>query len=258
MLSSLLPDRALEALPRCPLVYLPGLDGTGRLLHRQPALAERHDVCCISYPQDKPQTYAQLAAPVIEHLRQRGPGTLLAESFGGAVALTVALTAPALVRRMMLVNTFAYFPRRLLVRTAALLGRYFPDRPSPPSTRGLRGIFFFAPDIPAAERTAWWDRTADVPMSAFGRRLAMVAALDLRPQLTSIDIPTLVLVAPNDRLVPPKAGRVLAQQLARARLLELRAGHAALIHPAVDVARLLADAAYWPADVVSPVAGHSP
>jgi pimeloyl-ACP methyl ester carboxylesterase len=69
----------------------------------------------------------------------------------------------------------------------------------------------------------------------------MISKLDLRPRLGEIGIPTLVLASVDDRVVSPAAGRELARGLRRARLIELRAGHAALIHPHVDVARILAD-----------------
>ena len=97
------------------VVYLPGLDGTGRLLHRQADLHEQYDVRCIAYPQDQPQTYESLANLALSHLEGAGGGIVLAESFGGAVALTLALQRPDLVQRLVLVNTFAYFPRRLIV-----------------------------------------------------------------------------------------------------------------------------------------------
>jgi pimeloyl-ACP methyl ester carboxylesterase len=237
---------AIDPGARCPLVYLPGLDGTGRLLHRQPRLQADYAVHAVSYPQLSPSSYPELAALAVQHLERNGPGILLAESFGGAVALTVALARPELVRQMVLVNTFAYFPRRLRIRAAAWLGRWLPNKPSHPLTRGVRGLFFFAPDIPAAERAQWWERTADVPMSAFGRRFRLIASLDLREQLSSIRIPTLVVAAPNDRVVPFTAGRELARLLPEAYLLEPRVGHAALIHPSLDVAALLAESAYWP------------
>jgi pimeloyl-ACP methyl ester carboxylesterase len=232
---------------RPPLVYLPGLDGTGRLLHRQPALHEQFAVHCVSYPQHTPNTYGGLAGLGIEVLERTGPGVVLAESFGGAVALTLALTRPELVHRLVLVNTFAYFPRRPLIHLIASVGRWFPRKPSHPMTRGFRGWFFFSPEIPPAERTEWWDRTGDVPMSAYGDRLRLITALDLRSKLEAIRVPALVVTAPNDRVVPPPAGRELARLLPKARLLERSVGHAAMIHPGLDVARLLADPAHWPA-----------
>jgi pimeloyl-ACP methyl ester carboxylesterase len=228
-----------------PLLYLPGLDGTGRLLHRQGRLHDAYDVRCIAYPHHPPQTYEELADLAARRLDD-GPGIVLAESFGGAVALTLALRRPDLVSRLLLVNTFAWFPSRILIRLAAAVGRFLPARPSNPATRGVRGLFFFSPDIPRAERDAWWDRTDNVPMSAFGWRLRLIANLDLRPRLAEVRTPALVVVAPNDRVVPPAAGRVLARTLPHARRVELRVGHAALIHPRTDIAALLDNPAHWP------------
>jgi pimeloyl-ACP methyl ester carboxylesterase len=129
---------------RQPLLYLPGLDGTGRLLHRQPELWERYKVCCASYPQDRPASYAALAAAA-GRLEAAGgrPAVVLAESFGGAVALTLALSWPDLVERLVLVNTFAYFPRRPLIALLAGLSWLLPPRPSNPATLAARGLVFF-------------------------------------------------------------------------------------------------------------------
>jgi pimeloyl-ACP methyl ester carboxylesterase len=232
------------------VLYLPGLDGTARLLHRQAALHERYDVVCQPYPQDAPQTYdslADLAAAALEARRtpEQPKAVVLAESFGGAVALTLALKRPELIERLLLVNTFAYFPVRWLIGLAARIVPCLPPKPSHPYTRPLRGFFFFPPRTPATEQTAWWDRTADVPMRAFGYRARIIEGLDLRPRLRDITLPALVLVAPNDRVVPPSAGRELARLLPNAKLLQMRVGHAAMIHPRVDVARLLNDARWW-------------
>src|SRR5690606_1886963 len=121
----------------------------------------------------------------------------------------------------------------------------FPNRPSPPWTRGLRGRYFFSKDIPPEERQAWWERTGGVSALAMGRRIAMIPSLDLRPRLKEITTPTVVVAAPDDRVVPPAAGRELAQLLPNAKLLELRVGHAALIHPKMRVRELLADSSLW-------------
>ncbi|HEY8506156.1 MAG TPA: hypothetical protein VIL46_16335, partial [Gemmataceae bacterium] len=80
----------------------------------------------------------------------------------------------------------------------------------------------------------------------FAYRLRMVARVDLRPRLSEVAAPALVLAAPNDRVVPAAAGAYLARHLPHARLIRPRVGHAALIHPAVDVAALLADPHLWP------------
>jgi pimeloyl-ACP methyl ester carboxylesterase len=231
------------------VVYLPGLDGTGRLLHRQPGLHARSRVDCVSYPHDRLSSYDELAELGADRIRAAGsqPAVVVAESFGGAVALTLALRYPELVERLVLVNTFAWFPSRLLILLGATFGRYFPQRPSPPHTRGVRGWFFFAPEIPKSERDEWWNRTADVPMRSFGYRMKLIQGLDLRPRLREIRTPALVVASLNDKVVPCRAGRELARLLPNARLLLARVGHAALIHPRIDLAKLLDDPAHWPA-----------
>jgi pimeloyl-ACP methyl ester carboxylesterase len=228
------------------LVYLPGLDGTGRLLHRQTELLQSYQTHCLSFPQDAVHSYSDLVDLAVDALEGAGGGTVLAESFGGAVALMAALRRPALIQRMILVNTFAYFPRSAIIGLLAAAGRFLPAKPSHPASRPVRGLFFFSPDIPPTERQEWWERTAGVPMHAFGRRFALIAELDLRPRLTEIHIPTLVVAAPDDRVVPACAGKTLARLLPNARLIAPRVGHAALIHTRVNVAELLREPNYWP------------
>lgn len=226
------------------LIYLPGLDGTGKLLHRQQDLYEDYHVLCESYPQDRAATYEELADTAAKHLAEASggqPGIVLAESFGGAVGLLLALRHAELVERIVLVNTFAYFPKRWLIRLGSWLGPCFPNRPSPAWTRGIRGRFFFSKDILPEERQAWWERTAGVPALAMGRRMAMIAALDLRPRLKEITTPTIIIAAPDDRVVPPNAGLELAKLLPHAKVLQPCVGHAALIHPKIKIRNILVD-----------------
>lgn len=243
-----------------PLLYLPGLDGTGRMLNRQRRLFDDFDVRCVDFPHDRLASYEELADMGTDALVRNAagrPAVLLAESFGGAVALTLALRRPDLIERLFLVNTFAYFPRRLWLYLANLVGGYFPNRPPHPLTRLIRRPFFFAPDVPADDRNDWWQRTAHVPLQGYALRMKIIHDLDLRPRLPEINIPALVLVATNDRIVPPPAGRDLARRLPHARLIEMPVGHAALAHPRVDVATMLRSVAsdQWPVTRALP-AGH--
>jgi pimeloyl-ACP methyl ester carboxylesterase len=231
--------------PNLPVVYLPGVDGTGRLLYRQERLNAEFAVRCVSYPQDALHTYADLVRLGIRALEETGPGVLLAESFGGGVALMVALERPDLVRRLVLVNTFARYPRRLFIDVAGLVGPWLPMKPSNPVTRPLRGFFFFGPGVPKADQRAWWDRTADVPMRAYGHRCRLLRDLDLVLRLGAVRAPAVVFAAPNDWVVPAPAGRLLAQRLPRAKLLAVPVGHAALIDHRVDVAAWLKDDRLW-------------
>ena len=231
--------------PDMPVVYLPGIDGTGRLLYRQERLNAEFAVRCVSYPQDDSHTYADLVRLGVRAIEETGPGVVLAESFGGAVALMVALARPDLVRRLVLVNTFARYPRRLFIDAAGLVGPWLPMKPSHPATRSLRGLFFFGPGISKDDQSAWWDRTADVPLRVYGHRMRLLRDIDLLPRLGDVQAPAVVFTSPNDWVVPAPAGRLLAKRLPRAKLVALSAGHAAMIDPRVDVAAWLRDDRLW-------------
>lgn len=231
---------------KLPVVYLPGVDGTGALLFRQERLSAEFDVRCVSYPQDDRHTYADLVARALEALRETGPATVLAESFGGGVALHAALARPELVSRLVLVNTFAHYPRRLFIDVAGAVGPWLPWRTNPRLTRGVRGYFFFGPRVSRAVGNEWWDRTDAVPMRVYGHRFRLMRDLDLRSRLCEVRVPAVVFAAPNDWVVPAVAGRLLAKRLPRAKLLASpRTGHAALIDPRVDVAAWLCDGSLW-------------
>jgi pimeloyl-ACP methyl ester carboxylesterase len=230
------------------LIYLPGLDGTGRLLYQQASLHAAYKPVCVAYPQDRFTTYEEMAGTAeaaLEAACGGRPSAVLAESFGGAVALTLALRRPDLVDRLLLVNTFAHYPHRLRIHLAAELSQLLPARPSPPRSRAFRARFFFSPHVIQGVRDEWWERTSDVPMSGFALRLRLIRHMDLRSRLHGVKCPALVLVAPDDRVVPPVAGRELARLLPCAHLLEMRVGHAAMVHPRVDIAGLLAEPALW-------------
>lgn len=232
--------------PKPPVVYLPGIDGTGRLLYRQEPLLAAYDVRCVSYPQDDAHAYADLVALGVRALEDTGPGDVVAESFGGAVALMVALARPDLVRRLVLVNTFARYPRRLFIDAAGLVGPWLPWRPPSPLTRPVRGYVFFGANVPRAEQARWWRLTADVPMRVYGHRCRLLRDLDLVPRLSEVRAPAVVFASSDDWIVPNSAGHLLAKRLPRAALVPpFASGHASLADPRVDVAAWLADARLW-------------
>src|SRR3712207_522091 len=96
-----------------PLIFVPGMDGTGRLFYRQvPLLAPRFRVRTYTL-RDDAESMDGLVADLDRAIRSLAPGgepaVVIAESFGGTLALSYALAHPERVRALVVVNSFPRF-----------------------------------------------------------------------------------------------------------------------------------------------------
>ena len=165
-------------------------------------------------------------------------------SIGGMIALRGALRAPDRVTALILADTDAGSEnvwRRLKYSALAWLVRTFGIRlVLPQVTRQMFGLTTRRKN--PALVTEWRHRFArvDVP-SALLTLAALNRRSDLFRRLPEVHVPALVLVGTEDRSLPPRRSRRLAQALARARLVEVAgAGHlASLEQPAAVTAAML-------------------
>lgn len=182
------------------------------------------------------------------------PCSVLGWSLGGMVALAWAARHPRQVRSLILVGTTPVFvnrsdwafgldsevldgfaqalrqdPRATLLRFLALQARGGEEARS--VVARLRALLLAQP----------------LPQSAMlAAGLELLRTVDLRPSVSAVRCPTLVVHGGYDALCPPQAGRWLAQHLPAARLeLHERAAHAPFLsHPqwfAETVRRFLAE-----------------
>ena len=103
------------------LVLVPGIDGTGKLFYKQiPSLEQQFTVTALQL-RDSAASMEELVGDLHEELtRVAGDRrvTLLGESFGGALSMTFALERPAMVRALVLLNTFPFFQPQVRLRLA--------------------------------------------------------------------------------------------------------------------------------------------
>jgi pimeloyl-ACP methyl ester carboxylesterase len=147
-----------------------------------------------------------------------GPVVLVGHSMGGAIAQTLALARPDHLTGLVLIGTAARL--RVLPRLVELLR----DR-SVEGLRLIRELSFTDGAPPEGVETFERVLREGAPLVTLGDFLAC-DRFDVRDRLAGIRVPTLVLTGAEDRLTPLKGGRILADTIPGARLVEVpAAGH---------------------------------
>ncbi len=106
-----------QVQPERPLfVYLPGMDGTGKLLRSQTTgLEVGFDVRCLAIPRKDLTSWDVLSDSVLDliyaELEKNSQRAIYicGESFGGCLAMKVAVKAPKLFERIILINPASSF-----------------------------------------------------------------------------------------------------------------------------------------------------
>jgi pimeloyl-ACP methyl ester carboxylesterase len=212
---------------------LPGLDGTG-LLFRQfvEAIAGSVDTQIIAYPAERPLGYAELATLVREALPRDRPYVVLGESFSGPIAIRLGAGPPAGMMGLILCVTFAKNPYPLF----GWVGPWVGSIPVTSLPAWVREAFMWAAAGTEGARAESELATAMVGEAVLQHRIAAVLKVDETDSLARIRIPTLVLQASDDRVVPRAATEHILRTLSSAELVEIRGPHMLLQIRALECA----------------------
>ncbi len=175
------------------------------------------------------EVFARDMAELLETLGV-APAHVVGISMGGTIALQLAMDRPELVRKLVLVNTFAslqpkgiggrlYFLARMLM--AHTLG-------VPTQAKMVAKKLFPRPEQEQLRR----DLIAQIERAnpkAYRAALSALGKFDVVDRLAEIRAPTLVITGSEDTTVPLENQRVLAERIPGARQVTIQgAGHAVI------------------------------
>ncbi|HJU69015.1 MAG TPA: alpha/beta fold hydrolase [Gemmatimonadaceae bacterium] len=183
-------------------MLLPGLDGTGALFDGFVRVAPPgvHPEV-VSLPSES-FSYAELAECLAPTLRLTPDTVLLAESFSGPLAISLAARHP--VAALVLCNTFVAPPRSRIFRAFAI-PRLFHMRP--PASLVRR--YLVGPAASDGLVTQIRAAIESLPPSVLAGRVQAVLTVDVASQLARIGAPILYLRGTEDRLVPESSVRAV-------------------------------------------------
>jgi pimeloyl-ACP methyl ester carboxylesterase len=209
--------RYLECGTGAPLVSFHGAGGP-RIAHAHELLAERYRVILFEAPgfgtspvNERSRSIQDLAETMTHAITALGLErvNLMGTSFGGRLALWLALQHPERIEKLILVSPAAFRPEE-------------DGPPPPPGSAALYAHPERQPRLPPP------DPAVVAKQSQLVQRLRGPARdPDLEARMATLDVPTLVLFGTSDQVIPPEMGRHYREKLPRCHLtLVYDAGHA--------------------------------
>jgi len=222
-------------------LLIPGLDGTGGLFYRQlEALAGKCRLRSCAHRRGTDFNLADLTDDLGRATEGEGLGSIIviAESFGGLVALDYVLHYPERVGRLLLVNSFPYCRRRLGIRLARKLAGMLRFKVWRRAKDIIVDRTLQQEGVLPEDRRHYREIVKHIDLPAYRRRLQLVQETDLRPQLARITVPTVLLASGRDKVVPSvQEAHYMAARLGQAQVHEFPdAGHALLLTPGFSLA----------------------
>jgi pimeloyl-ACP methyl ester carboxylesterase len=229
-----------------PLVLVPGMDGTGRLFYRQVPLLARQFTVATFRLRDSARRMAELVEDVTQVIGTVAPdgrpAIVCGESFGGALALSLAVQRPECVRALVVINSFARFlPQHRL--HAAIAGVRLMPWGAMPLVRRLTAAGMHSKFTHRTEQRRFLAETRLTTRLGYLNRLRILLEYDMRPLLERVAAPSLFVAADRDHLIPSvEQGAYMAARVPNARLHILEGhGHICLIAPNVDLSAIITD-----------------
>jgi pimeloyl-ACP methyl ester carboxylesterase len=198
-----------------------------------PTLAPR----VVSYPTDERRGYLGLE-PIVEAQLPDGPFAIVAESFGGPLALRIAAKRPRGLAALVLVATFVHDPVPWWMRRARfLLGRTFFSV-TPPAIV-LRALLTGA-DASDELVAEFQDSIRAVHPAILAARVREVLDVDARSHLVDCNVPILYVEAKKEALLRGGIARELAVLKPEVELASLPSPHLVLQRCPHEAAALVA------------------
>jgi pimeloyl-ACP methyl ester carboxylesterase len=236
--------------PDYPLfIYLPGMDGTGQLLRSQTAGLElSFDVRCLAIPRSDISTWDVLTNNVInlihaelERSSQR-PVYLCGESFGGCLAMKVAIQSPHLFKRIILINPASALQLRPWLNWASQFSDIVPSCFYDVGAVGLLPFLASLARISRGDRHELLKTMRSVPPETISWRLSLLREFQVdEEQLQRLTQQVLLIAGADDRLLPSDMEvRRLESILPNPKTLILPdSGHACLLEQGVNLYEIL-------------------
>lgn len=226
------------------LIYLPGMDGSGKLFYPQVQMWDNFDVRCVYLAKTKNVTWENLTEELINliqrELRLRGKRDiyLCGESFGGCLALKLMEKIPQLLTGVVLVNSASAFAQRSWLNLGSYITEVMPDAVYQPLTLALLPFLAKLEALAKEEKEALLTQMQMIPPSIVSWRISLLKNFSLNvDKLINFPQPVLIIASEEDKLLPStEEAKRLTRIFPHSKMSILtHSGHCCLLEKNIDL-----------------------
>ncbi len=232
-------------------VYLPGMDGSGQLLRTQTdGLETGFDVRCLAIPRDDLTNWDELVSNVLKLIYAEIKNTpqrsvyLCGESFGGCLALKVAIAAPHLFKRIVLLNPASSFRSRGFLHWGSQFTDFVPNFFYDVGSLGLLPFLASLQRMSSGDRQELLKAMRSVTPETVRWRISLLREFYIDEyKLSKLTQPILLIAGANDRLLPSTTEALrLGNIFPNAKIILLpESGHACLLEENLNLYELMGE-----------------
>ncbi|ACB49438.1 hypothetical protein cce_0086 [Crocosphaera subtropica ATCC 51142] len=231
------------------LIYFPGMDGTGKLFHRQgERLKDFFSIRCLSIPSNDQSDWSTLVTNTVTLMRKEleshphSSVYLCGESFGACLAIKVVLAAPELIEKVILVNPASSFNKRSFLKLGIELNQWIPNFVYKGSALLLLSFLGALNRMNNRDSKALFNAMQSLPQEVVSWRLSLLRDFEInKKNLALFEKPILLLASQEDKLLPSvDEGKELVNYFPNSSLTILpESGHACLLETDVNLLKIL-------------------
>ncbi|MGK7881172.1 MAG: alpha/beta fold hydrolase [Crocosphaera sp.] len=230
-------------------IYFPGMDGTGKLFDRQAEkLKYFFSIRCLSIPSHDQSDWSTLVDKTVTLIRKEledhphSSVYICGESFGGCLAMKVALAVPELIEKIILVNPASSFNKHSFLKLGVELNQWVPNFVYKVATVVLLGFLGSSNRMNNKDSQALLNAMQSLPQDVVSWRLSLLRDFRINSsKLRMFEKPILLLASQEDKLLPSvQEGRELINYFPNSRLTILpKSGHACLLENDINLLKIL-------------------
>ncbi len=230
-------------------VFLPGMDGTGKLLYTQADSLEKcFDIRCLAIGRKNLSDWNTLAERVLELIKaelekkSQRFAYLCGESFGGCLAIELARRSPQIFNRIILINPASCFKQQPLLGWGEHLVSWMPDSLYQGVTLGLLPFIAALERLKKSEQRALLEAMKSIPSQTASWRLSLLADFILEERLlNALKLPVLILASARDGILPSvREAKRLVNILPQGQMVVLpSSGHTCLLERDISLYKII-------------------